>query len=253
MYPSHRQSGFTGTWDGTAKEPDFALYASGTGHSVTDILKQKKDFPYIVTEIGFSETISQLRNDVAKWLLGSDGEVRTVVAIVVDEGVHLPSFPVRIEDGNFIYKGKPSDKYKVPANFGIDTYLFKGMEHLGYRIVGELTIKCECWRLPTSKEVKKRMKSNHPIKYFEETLFERGKTPIEKIEVTRYALGFAKEGDSSEAETVVVDLAGLARHLHDGMMRLSISRMREWSKDGRTRKRNIGKYNFSVNKRPSRS
>lgn len=120
--------GFTGDAAGSRKQADMCIMPTSDDESVPN-----DGFPLVATEVGFSESYANLLRDMTLWLVGSEGKVRAVILICINETPKYVSKPLLDSEG------APSPPVIPGEKFGprlVD----------GHTLVGSITAVLEIWR-----------------------------------------------------------------------------------------------------------
>lgn len=80
-----------------------------------------RSLPLVVSEVGFSETYDDLRNDAHQWLSRSSGRVRLVILIKIEEGTRLLEVHRRKQESLPSFQKYGNDLGKLRAGIKSET------------------------------------------------------------------------------------------------------------------------------------
>ncbi|TFK70743.1 hypothetical protein BDN72DRAFT_838572 [Pluteus cervinus] len=160
-----RFTGFIGgIHEGTQKEPDCCVCKQPKSICYSDSEGTADLFPRLVVEVG-GETWDEMRLDASVWLDGTDGAVRVVILVKVEEsdGDRVDDPLVLREDGEFVedppvrfYRPLPAEENELSSRGRYAAAAALGPKiYKNYAVTGSMKVTTEVWR-PASQEEKAR-------------------------------------------------------------------------------------------------
>ena len=135
---NQRVGAFTGTYEGSKKEPDVLFKYEGQDHNVLYTA---------VVEIGFAETYEELIDDAKLWIEGNK-DIRTVILIKVEENPRYYSPTSKLEDNEVEDLGFPDptdlDTSLVIPKDPNDSFGPLQINNLGW--VNKMSVFLEIWK-----------------------------------------------------------------------------------------------------------